>query len=138
VSPYKTIGLIQAGFILILLNIIIWVSSCDTKHGRFISFNSHYSHDFSEKESGDPEHYPSEKIVSQKQVKDTLIIEVDLPFSGCADLEGNVHIQNDSLILIYYLTDETLCTEQIHYKLTYKVENPEATKYKTRVSYEKH
>ncbi|QHT71004.1 hypothetical protein GXP67_32320 [Rhodocytophaga rosea] len=136
-SLCKIQKLIRAGAMLILLNTIVWVSSCISKHERLISFSSQYSHDFSEKELDDPEQYPMEKIISQQQVRDTLILEVDLPFSGCADLEGNIHIKNDSLILFYYLTDETLCTEQIHYLLTYKIMNQERMKYKPALQYKK-
>ena len=129
--------MIKRKFEFIILSLLLGLYSCHSKHEKLLSFEYKYSHDFSEKESANYQLYLGNGKTTQKQVGDTLLLLVDLPWNGCADMEGNIEIKNDSLYLLYGLDDKTLCTELVHYELKYKVSNPEKIKYKTAIQFTK-
>lgn len=103
------------------------------KHNDLISFHSRYLREYSEQEFEKPD-LAEVKITGDRNL-DTLKVSVELPFSGCADIDGDVEIKEDSLILKYWLRYEELCTELVYYKMDYKLTNKSNLDYKMKLKY---
>ncbi|QHL87316.1 hypothetical protein GU926_07670 [Nibribacter ruber] len=125
-------------FLMILLSAIF--PSCKSKvehHKNLIYFDQEHFRDLTEKEFED---YTSgrrkfKKEIIEKQNGDTLYITVDFPWDGCASMFGDLAYRKDSLILLYGLKEDVLCTEVIYYRLSYKVLNTAKTAYKLGFRY---
>lgn len=117
-------------FLIFLLIIASLISCKEKRHERLISFNSQFLRDLKGSEVDTiSEGNAIDYQILKKQQADTLYILVDFPWSGCAKFDGNIDFNDDSLNLFYFLTNETLCSEIIYYRLNYKVLNKEKKDY---------
>lgn len=105
------------------------------KHADFISFKSKFLRDFTMNEFINSDSTLGEKKISINYKNDTSIVSIDLPWSGCADLDGDIRKVGDSIILEYWLRYDQLCTELIFYKLTYKYIDKSKDKGKVSLKY---
>jgi hypothetical protein len=103
------------------------------KHKDLISFHSHYLREYSEQEFENPD--LAEVKITEDRNLDTLNVRVELPFSGCADIDGDFEIRGDSLILSYWLRYEELCTELVYYKMDYKLTDRSNADFKIKLKY---
>ncbi len=127
----------KSGFGVLLIMLSLTCTCCDLdiifgedKHKQLLSFDYKYLRDFTDKESRNYETVFGEEKITKKQIGDTLAVTVDLPWNGCASIDGNVRVNKDSLVLQYWLTDDELCSELVHYRLRYKILNKPKRKYK--------
>lgn len=90
------------------------------KHADLIGFRSEFLRDFTDKEFSNSDSTLEEEKIDITNNNDTSIVCISLPWSGCANLDGDIKKVGDSVILEYWLKYDELCTELIFYKLTYK------------------
>lgn len=105
------------------------------KNRDLVAFSSEYLRDYSEQEFENPD-LAEMRITTDRNV-DTLKVSVELPFSGCADIDGDMLIKQDSLILKYWLRYQELCTELVYYKLDYKLLDKSNKDFKIKLKYVK-
>lgn len=139
VQEIVALYMIAARLIFLCIPLIIagLISCKEKKDKRLISFNSQFLRDLKGSEvdtinKGDTINYN----ISREQNGDTISITVDFPWSGCAKFDGNILFTQDSLKLLYFLKNETLCSEMVFYRLNYKVLNREKKDYAISVKYQ--
>jgi hypothetical protein len=103
------------------------------KHRDLIGFSSKYLREYTDQEFENPD--LAEIKITKDRLLDTVNVSVELPFSGCADIDGDFEIKGDSLILMYWLRYEELCTELVYYKMDYKLTDKSNTDFKIKLNY---
>ena len=125
--------------------IVILLISCKTRevgnknlqtHKNLITFNSRFLRDLTVEEFESYNYKYGKGGIKQEQHSDTLLVTTDFPWDGCANMVGDLRYQGDSLILVYRLKDDTLCSEIVYYRLQYKILNKEKVRYKFGVEFQ--
>lgn len=105
-------------------------------HKNLISFNNEFLRDLTVKEQEQDSYTYGKGSTQQEQKADTLYVTADFPWSGCADMEGDLIYKGDSLTLVYRLKEDVVCAEIIYYQLQYKILNKEKARYKVGIEYQ--
>ncbi|WP_136666908.1 hypothetical protein [Flavobacterium sp. H122] len=107
----------------------------NTTNKNLIYFNSKF---ISELGNNDYEKLLAKtKLKIKAQYLDDLIFVTNFVGSNaCGQYTGNIEIKNDSIILVYKLVSNEVCTSTSVEKLTYIISNPKEKKYKFSMRYE--
>ena len=105
-------------------------------HKNLISFSNEFLRDLTVEEQEHKSYTYGKGSIQQEQKADTLYVTADFPWSGCADMEGDLEYKGDSLTLVYRLKEDVVCTEIVYYRLQYKILNKEKARYKLGIEYQ--
>ena len=70
--------------------------------------------------------------IKPKYIDDLIYIHKLIEVNSCGEYSGDIKIKNDSIILMYNLTSDVVCTSTRVDKVTYIIKNPKNKKYKFR------
>jgi len=70
--------------------------------------------------------------IKPKYLDDLIYIQKLIEVNACGQYSGDIEIKKDSIILIYNLISDEVCTSTGIDKVTYIIKNPKGKKYKFR------
>ena len=125
--------------ILVGLIIINCLFGCEEKKAEkskdLISFNSKFIAEL----GGENYNKYEAKLNSEfepKYIGKTIEITKLIDANACGEYDGNIEIKKDSLILIYKLVSDEVCTSSAIVEVNYKIKNEKKLKYKVCLRYE--
>ena len=68
--------------------------------------------------------------INAKYIDKIIYISKTIDANACGNYSGDIEIKKDSIILIYKLTSDEVCTSTAVVKATYIIKNPKEKKYK--------
>ena len=74
--------------------------------------------------------------INAKYIDKIIYISKTIDANACGNYSGDIEIKKDSIILIYKLTSDEVCTSSSVVKATYIIKNPKEKKYKFDIRYE--
>ena len=119
--------------------IIILSLACSEKRKEInkdlIYFNSEFLAELGDENY---EKYESElkSKINAKYIDKIIYISKTIDANACGNYSGDIEIKKDSIILIYKLTSDEVCTSTSVVKATYIIKNPKEKKYKFDIRYE--
>lgn len=119
--------------------IIILSFACSEKrkeiNKELIYFNSEF---LAELDDENFDKYKSEinDKINAKYIDKIIYVSKTIDANACGNYSGDIDIKKDSIILIYKLTSEEVCTSTAVVKATYIIKNPKEKKYKFALRYE--
>lgn len=127
-------------FVVIFL-ILFFTLSCSKKEEKTIDQNLVYFHSKFLAELGDEKYDNLESKLNKKpKVKylddDLIYITGYVEANACGQYIGNLKYKNDSIILLYNLVSDEVCTSTSIEKATFIIKNPKSKKYKFRFGWE--
>ncbi len=123
-------------FFLVIINCLLSCSEKKTeKNKELIYFESEFIAELGE------ENYDKFKAELNPKIKAEYsgkVIEISkvIEANACGEYDGNIEIKKDSLILIYKLISEEVCTSTAVVRVKYKIRNEKELKYKIGIRYE--
>jgi hypothetical protein len=117
----------------------ILLISCSQKQEKtnpnLIYFDSHFLAELGE-ENHDKYAKEVDSKINPKYLERIIYISKIIEANACGNYIGNFEIKKDSLILIYKLNSEEVCTSTAINQVTYIIKNPKENKYKFGLRYE--
>ena len=120
--------------------IIIFTFSCSQKdkketHPNLIYFDSEFIAELGDENYDTHEAKLSSKIKA-KYIYKTIYISKEINANACGKYTGDIEIKKDSIILIYRLISDEVCTSTSIDNVTYIIKNTEEKKYHFGLRYE--
>lgn len=120
--------------------LLLVVISCSKKEENTTNKNLIY---FKSKFLGELGNDDYEKLLAKTKLKiktqyldDVIFVTNYVESNACGQYSGNIEIKNDSILLVYKLVSDEVCTSTSVEKLTYIINNPKEKKYKFSMRYE--
>ncbi|MCL9806833.1 hypothetical protein NAT51_14960 [Flavobacterium amniphilum] len=119
--------------------IIILCLACSEKrkevNQNLIYFNSDFLAELGDENYDKYEAGLTSKI-KPKYIDNIIYISKTIDANACGNYSGDLEIKKDSIILLYKLTSDEVCTSTSVVKVTYIIKNPKEKKYKFGLRYE--
>ncbi|MFV8465171.1 hypothetical protein [Flavobacterium sp. LB1P62] len=121
---------------LIIINLLFGCEEKkDEKSKDLIYFNSKFIAELGE-ENYDKYGAKLNSKFEPKYIGKTIEIAKMINANACGEYDGNIEIKKDSLILIYKLVSDEVCTSSAVVEVKYKIKNEKKLKYKFGLRYE--
>ncbi|WP_031457541.1 hypothetical protein [Flavobacterium chungangense] len=105
------------------------------KSKDLVSFNSKFIAEIDEENYNKYEAELNSEF-EPKYIGNTIEITKIINANACGEYDGNIDIRKDSLILIYKLVSNEVCTSRAVVEVRYKIKNEKRLKYKVGLHYE--